>query len=182
MKKILLLATSVLILFTGCSFDECSSKKMFLKSFDKFVENVKDDYSDFTKEDWEIKDEKFKKFSEECYKKFESKLTGEEREQFFKNTLEYTLYRVKFEIPINLSDLNINEISKSLNLIGDKAQDFSEFLEKLEKDEDFKKSLKNFQKGLESLGKGMESLGKGFEKYMEDLEKAFDNIDKEKGN
>ncbi len=182
MRKILLFATSVLILFTGCSFDECSSKKMFLKSFDKFVENVKDDHSDFTKEDWEIKDEEFKKLSEECYKKFESKLTDEERQQYFNNALQYTVHRLKFEIPIDLSKLDIDNISQSLNLLGDKAQDFSKFLEKLENDEDFKKSLKNFEKGLENLGKGMENLGKGFEKYMEDLEKVFDNIDDKKDN
>ncbi len=182
MKKILFLATSVLILFTGCSFDECSSKKMFLKSFDNFIEDITENHSDFTKEDWKVKDEKFKKFSEECYKKFESKLTDEERQQYFNNALQYTIYRLKFEIPIDLSQLDIDNISQSLNILGDKAQDFSKFLEKLENDEDFKKSLKNFEKALENLGKGMDNLGKGFEKHMKDLEKVFDNFNNENDN
>ncbi len=182
MRKILLLAISVSILFAGCTFNECSSKKMFLKSFDNFIEDIKENHSDFTKEDWKVRDEKFKKLSEECFKKFEAKLTEEERKEYFKNAVGYTFYRLKFEIPIDLGDINVDDVSRNLNILGEKAQDFSEFLEKLEKDKDFQKSLKNFEKGMERFGKGMEHLSKGLQKYMDDLEEIFDNIDDKKEN
>ncbi len=167
MKKVLFISSLVAFFLTGCSFDECSSKKMLLKSVENLAKDIEKNHSDFTKEDWEEKDERFKKLTGECYKNLESEFTEEEKKKYVKNSLKYTFYRVKSEIVVNFDDIDFDDIYKNIDLLADKGEEFSQMLRKLGKDDDVKGAIKNFEKGMKSVEKVFNKYGKDLEKILE---------------
>lgn len=81
MKTSLLKFTFVFIflLFTvSCSNLPPISKKAYIRNFTSFVNNIDDNYENYTQEDWEKADLRYARFTGQYFEKFESKLTKED--------------------------------------------------------------------------------------------------------
>lgn len=94
---------NVIILSIFCMFFllSCGSESMimnkvtYIKSYEKFITEVKEDGRDFTKEDWQTKDETYKKYSRELYDKYEDDLTEAEVNQILDFNNQYRISRAK---------------------------------------------------------------------------------------
>ena len=175
MRKIIVLLIGIILLFGNCTFDECTSKTLYIVSFENFIDKVQNNYEDFTKEDWKKADAKFEKLTEECYDKFENKLTQRDKKKIVKYGIKYSFYRIRSHIPLDF-DINNDDVNNFLDNVDelvDKEKDVSKILDKIKNDKNFKKAAKDFKSGLENLGKGIDKLGK-------ELEKVFDEMDNSK--
>lgn len=74
MKSILLVAVLMLFVFNSCA----DSKDSYIKKFDKFIENVKNDCSNYTEVDWEKADKTFKDLTDTQYQKFRAELSEDD--------------------------------------------------------------------------------------------------------
>lgn len=69
------------------------SKDSYLKQYDSFMEDVSSNYTNYNDQDWKDTDDKFKKFDEQWYKKFEEDLSFSEKATIYKYNLQYVLFR-----------------------------------------------------------------------------------------
>jgi len=173
MKKVLFFVVGLVFFISSCTFDECTSKSLYMTSFDNFIEKIEKKHNDYKKEDWKKADERFKKLTEECYKKFEDEFTDKDKRMIVKNGMKYTLYRVKSELPLdfNFESKEWDGFFDDVNKFIDKEKDFTKLFKKLKEDKDFKKAADNFKKGMESLGKGLDKFGKELDKMFEEFNK-----------
>ncbi len=172
MKKIIILL-GITFIFSNCTFDECTSKTLYIVSFENFIEKTENNYEDYTDKDWEKADAKFKKLTSECYDKFEDKLSRRDKKKIVKFGVRYSFYRIKSGLltGLNIDDEDVDDFLDDIDKLVDKEKDISKFLEKIKNDKSFKKAAKDFKKGFENFGKGLEKLGK-------ELDKLFDEMDK----
>lgn len=166
----IVILTSVLF-WTGCTFDVCSSKRMYVKSYEQFMDKVEKKQDDFTMKDWEEMDQKFERFSDECFNKYEEDLTSSERKQIMRYNFKYMVIRVKSELPFEFSEENedkVNQFIEDLEIDNIKIQG-----EELEK---FWKSLdkSQFKEAAEEFGKGFEKLEKALEEFGKELKESFE--------
>ncbi len=171
MKKIIVLFIGIIFLFSNCTFDECTSKTLYIVSFENFIDKVQNNYDDFTEKDWEKADAKFEKLTEECYDKFENKLTERDKKKIVKYGIKYSFYRIRSEISMNLNIDNddVDDFLDNIDELVDKEKDVTKILDKIKNDKNFKKAAKDFQSGLKNLGKGIDKLGKELEKIFDDM-------------
>ena len=175
MKHVLILSVIFIFLSTSCTFDECTSKSLYIVSFEKFIDKVNDEYKNYTEEDWKKADERFKKLSDECYKKFEKDLSVEDKSKLLKYGVKYTYYRVATNFPVDLKEEDLDEFAEKFGKLVEKGDDISKLLEDISKDENFRKSIEDFNKAFERLGKGLDNLGKSLEKLGKGLDKIFED-------
>lgn len=166
-----LFALLVFSIFYSCTFDECTSKSLYINSFDNFIRDVEHDYRDFTKADWEKAQLKFDRLTGECYEKFEKDFTSEEERRIFKNSLKYSFYKLSSQLPIDLKSDEIKKFSGEVANLIDKEKDLSKILEKVGSNKDFKKAADDFNRGMEHFGQGLSKIGTELEKILKDVEK-----------
>ena len=174
MKKIIVLFLGVIFLFSNCTFDECTSKTLYIVSFENFIDKIQNHYDEYTKEDWEKADKKFEKLTEECYDKFEDKLTDRDKKKIVKYGIKYSFYRIRseFSISLNVDDDDVDNFLDNIDQVVDKEKDVTKILDKIKNDKNFKKAAKDFKSGLENLGKGIDKLGKQLEKIFNDTDNS----------
>jgi len=169
---------SVFIL-SSCSFDVCSSKRMYVNSYDQFMKKIEKNQEDYSEKDWEELDAKFERFSEECYEKFEDDLSKKEKNQIMKHNLKYVVVRVKSELPFDLSEDNqqkVDDFLDGLELDGDNIKINGKKLKEIWEDVDKTK----FKEAADEFGKGFEKLEKAFEEIGKELEEIFEESSSEK--
>lgn len=128
------------ILSVQCTYQtHCSTKVSFIKSYDKFIQDVKINHNKLVESDWINIDEEFEMYVDKCYPKFKNDLTLSEKVDFWKNTMSYGYYKgtKDGDFDLNFKDMDIN-ISNELDDISIEGK---EELEKFIKEE-FGKILK----------------------------------------
>jgi len=179
MKRILIFLFLAAVLTNGCTFDECTSKSLYLVSFEQFIDKVKENYKNYDDQEWKKMDERFKKLSGECYNKFKDKLTKEDKAKLIKYEAKYTYYRVFSDMPFDLKEKDLDKIVEKLGEMTVKLEDIDGLLEKIAEDPDFRKSIEDFERAFDRIGEGLERLGKVFEKFGKDLEKIFKDFEQD---
>ena len=162
--KLLLLAFSSIIIFSQCMLDECYSKKTFLKNYNTFIDDVSDNYKDFTEKDWKNSDEKLKKYIDECFDKHEDDLTEDEKAEVWAKSLKYYFKQYGFNIKKFLEE-DSNELAQNFKKEFEKITNYSS--------EDFEKVFKEvFKDDLSSLiDSALEGLEEFGNQLKEELEK-----------
>ena len=88
----------IAIIILMASLFSCSTpltKESYVEKFESFIEKISNEHSSFTKRDWQKADEKFDKFDNEWYKKFEEELTWKEYLTVKKLKTQYYYYSGK---------------------------------------------------------------------------------------
>lgn len=91
MKNVFLFFAFTLSTLFSCK--EALFKEQYVSNFESFIEDIRKNQSNFSKEDWKAKEEQFKFFTEVEYNKFKDDLTSEQKAKI--NSLKgnfYTLY------------------------------------------------------------------------------------------
>jgi hypothetical protein len=171
-RKGLILVLVASIYLTACTFDVCSSKRMYVKSYEQFMKKVEKKQDDFTIKDWEEMDEKFERFSGECFDQYEEDLTTSERKQVMGYHFKYVVLRVKSELPFEISKENeekVDEFIRDLDLdnITIDGKELEKFWKSLDKSK-FKEAAEEFGKGFEKLEKALEDLGRELQETFEE--------------
>lgn len=170
MKTIIKFSVLLVIFLFSCNLDECSSKGSFISSYDDFIKDVSKNYQDFTKEDWSKANEKYKKFTGDCYEKFEKDFTTEEEKEVFRNSLKYNFYRISSELPVDLKNEKTKKFTKEVEQLFDEENDLNKALEKIKENDDFKKAGDDLRKSLRHFEKGMQDLGEELNKIFNEKE------------
>jgi len=170
MKTIIKFLVLIIIFAYSCNFDECSSKSSFISSYDDFIKEVSKNYQDYSKEDWTKSNERYKRFTRECYEKFEKDLTPEEEKEIFRNSLKYNFYRISSELPVDLKSDKTKKFTKEVEQLFDKENDLNKAMEKIKENDDFKKAGDDLRKSLKHFEKGMQDLGKELNKIFNEKE------------
>ena len=143
------------VVFSNCMVDECASKKLFVKNFDSFIEEVSENHKEYSEKDWEKKDEKLNKYMDECYEKHEEDLTDKEKKEFWAKTVRYYIkkYGFNFQKFLDGEDNEITErFQEELNKLQDfSSEDFQEIFREVFKD-DLSDLIDNALEGLEDIG------------------------------
>lgn len=194
MRNSILLFVILVFSISACQLDPCRTKNVFIKSHKTFVEKSIEDSKEYSDEEWEEKDEQFERFVEECYEKYEDKLSKEEKKEFWIVSSRYFAHRFSSEWADHFLDSEelissfkyifdevTNETSTTLNEVFD--EDFKNSMEDLKKDlqevfdEDFKNEIReifdedfkrDFKNSMEDLKEGLEELKTELEKIFED--------------
>lgn len=174
----------VFFLFTlffvlSCTNNICSDKKTYLNNYKAFVATTELNYKKYSKEDWEISNQKFKKFRDSCYQEFESQLTSEEEDMVFNYTTRYLLVKVKNVFNSGFSDEKLNEYSKKFKKLFNKNRELDIDIEDFKNDKDLQKSVEDFEKGIDKFGDGLEKLGQGLDKFFQKLDESLGENKKE---
>lgn len=82
----------IVLLSQSCSFN---AKENYLDDFTAFVSEVEKNYTSLTPEDWEIKDEEFKQFTETKFDEHRKALTDEDKKAIGKLVGRYSVVRAK---------------------------------------------------------------------------------------
>ena len=178
------LSIIVMCLLFSCSSGPCSSKTYFLDSMDSFVNHIGEIKDDIDEDEWEIQDNEFKVFTDECYPKFKSELTSDESTKYKKLMLKYEGYKASDE----LSDF----LKKGAKVLGDLFgteldgvdEQVGDFIEKFKDGGEINDAIKNIQIELEDGGDLKEALDElkvkfeddgEFRQMMEELKEEFNN-------
>lgn len=71
------------------------TKETYLKNYDDFMDEISNNSSNYSDEQWKTADGEFKNFDEVLYKKFENELDWKEKMTLSKYNLQYVYYRNK---------------------------------------------------------------------------------------
>lgn len=175
-KYLTLTLVTATILLTSCTFDVCSSKRMYVKSYEQFMKKVEKNQDDFTLKEWEKMDEQFERFSGECFDKYEQDLTTRERKQLIRYNFKYVVLRVKSELPFEFSKQEEDKVDKfleeleidSISIKGKELQDFWNEMDK----EQFRDAMREFGEGFEKLEKAFEELGRELKETFDESQEA----------
>ncbi|MDR1527822.1 MAG: hypothetical protein LBS46_09195 [Dysgonamonadaceae bacterium] len=136
-KSIKVLATCVVVLcLAACA---PMSKESYLEKYNAFVSEVSDNYKTYDDETWEKQTEKYRKFSDEWYNKFEDKFTLKEQIAIKANQVKWHYYRNLDEAIVTvrqlLDTLDEDEIKKQVQyyLDNNMHSDLQKFYEEVQK-------------------------------------------------
>lgn len=151
------------LLFTSCQQDLCFTKDQFLDSYNTFIKELEEEKDDITDTEKKTYEGRFQSLVENCYKKYKSELTLEERQEFWKSSVKYYVAKEGDELTIKLSS---------------KETEFEQYVE-AEIKEVLEESGTVFFKSLEkimekNLPKLIDNVAKELEKFAEGLEEAFE--------
>lgn len=82
----------IVLLSQSCSFN---AKDNYLNDFTAFVSDVETNYKIFTTEDWGLKDEEFKQYTEIKFDEHRKALTDEDEKEIGKLVRRYNVVRAK---------------------------------------------------------------------------------------
>jgi len=177
-RYISILFVSFVLVYSSCTFDVCSSKRMYVNSYEQFMKKVEKKQDKFTAREWEEMDETFERFSGECFDKYQDDLTTKERKQITKYSFKYVVIRVKSELPFDFSEKEEEEVQEFLDELdvdvdGIKynAEEVKKFFENLD--------TEKFKEAAEEFGKGFEKLEKALEEFGKELKEAFEESTEE---
>ena len=146
-----------LILFALLLLASCApqTKESYLQDYQVFMQDVKEHYDTYSQKDWEEKDEKFKKFSEEWYEEYKEDLTWKEQLRLGQYAIQYNVYKLG------------GKSGKSLE------EFFGKDLDKLKKQVQYYKEHQ-MDKDIEDLTKQAQELGKEAQKTLDEIFKELD--------
>ncbi len=158
-----------IFLTSSCQTGPCSSKDNFLNSFEALVGEIQENKSDLTDNDWEQIESEFNQITKECYKKYKSDLTADEKKQYWENTASY--YSEKYG-------------GDMLSLIGAGTEQLTEFFDEEMQESllEMKEELKNIfdDEFKEDLKSAVDELVGELGKFGKELKKGIDEIEVEK--
>ncbi|MDF1699469.1 MAG: hypothetical protein P1U56_26690 [Saprospiraceae bacterium] len=174
-NKLILSVCTLLILLIG--FSSCNhvvdSKESYLKEYQAFIEEVKENKNNYSEEKWKKKDEEFTKFSEELYQKYQNELSFMEQARIAKYAIQYGSTRGIKALDNALKSGEIEDaIEEFTNIFDEDIQkDLDNVIEDLKKiwDEDMKDDLKE---KLNELKLKLED-----EQFKEDLSNKIKEIE-----
>ena len=99
MKNLIQFIGIILLISTITSF--CNkipphNEKTYTKQFEEFVRKVEEKGENYAKEQWEEKDQKFKKYSGSYFKKYKDELTSEEKDKINKLKGKYIGIKARY--------------------------------------------------------------------------------------
>lgn len=89
---------SVGIIFLASSCFSPASKESYLDRYERFIDNVEKNHRNYTKNDWDYADKRFKKFSQEWYGEFKKDLSLSEQVKTMSLAAKYVAFKGKSEI------------------------------------------------------------------------------------
>lgn len=90
--KLKYITFSLIVFLSSCA---PMTKEAYLQDYEEFINEVSKESSKYSESDWQEVDEKFDKFANEWYKKFEDEFTWKEDLIISKYKVQYNLYRHK---------------------------------------------------------------------------------------
>lgn len=118
---VVLIVYCVAVLLTMNSCQTGYSKSSYITSFEKFVEKVEANYSDYDEKDWERVDKRMAAF-EKKFDKYAEKFTTEEKKKVSKLILKYKYVRGKAKVKSLFSDLS-TVVEGGISAVGDIYED-----------------------------------------------------------
>jgi hypothetical protein len=85
----------MLIFFVMFLLVACENKETYLAGFARFVEEVKENGSEYTLEQWQKAERNYQHFAETAYEKYRHELTGLEKEQVGRLKAAFLLVKAK---------------------------------------------------------------------------------------
>ena len=154
MQKIYLIPVLILILASSCTIDPCMTKGQFINGYETFTDKISDKHDDYSKSDWEEHDEQMDQFVDVCYKKFEEKLTDEEKKDFWIKYFKYKYDRhgrnVLKAIEKDVENFTIEMDKELTNLFDNPEQDLKELFKEVYGD-DIEQAIDDFKRGIDDL-------------------------------
>jgi hypothetical protein len=83
----------ILTLLYSCSL--MMTKESYLEDYKGFINEISNESSNYSENDWESADEEFRKFSKEYYNKFKEEILRKEQIVLAKYEVQYNLYKYK---------------------------------------------------------------------------------------
>lgn len=200
--KSTLTVLSFLILIVGFSscVNQINSKETYLKEYESFIDEVKENKNKYDEDDWKKKDEEFTKFSQELYEQYDEELKLMEQARVAKYALQYgsirgikalnnALDNGELEDAIEeFTDIFDEDIQKDLDDVMDHLKeiwdedlkdDLKEKLDELKiklEDEDFREEISDKIKEIEEIVKDdeIQEKIKDVSKELSELLKAIE--------
>lgn len=133
------LLTLLLASVQSCKMDTCFTKSYFISSYQGFMKDLNANYRSYSKKDWESKDGKMQNFVDDCYANYDSKMTTQEKVDFWQAYLTYMIKRHGSSALLKIKEADKTSV---VNIFDE--------LENTLKDIDMKKLLKdNFGNNIE---------------------------------
>ncbi len=161
----------ILFSLTSCGMNECGgSKDVFLEQYGNFIDEVQEVDYDYSDNQWDTYDRRFKKYVAECYDIHEEALSNREKQQFYGKMAKYYFNRYGVGVIAEIKNENSEigkEIREQMELIGeDMKSAFSDIEINFDGEE--------VEGLLKEMGEDIEKVGKKWGKKIEEI------IDKKK--
>lgn len=149
------------ISFTSCNSNPCGSKSSFIKNHVQFVENIVEQSSDLSEEDWTTKDAEFKKLVEECYSEHKAEFTESEKRDFWERNAKYYVQRVSkkvdiAEISTEIKDFLNNDLKVSIKELESEIKEV--FDDELK--DDLKETMEVLRESIKEIGDELKQIFK----------------------
>lgn len=130
-----LFAKVVAVVFVVAVLFSCApmSKDSYLESYKEFVDEVGDNYKNYTTDDWKAKDAKYEKYVGEWYDKYKDEMTFKETLSVGGYSTKYNAYKAKVvmgEFIDSCEEYIENDMEEDLNTLYEKSKEFTEELQK----------------------------------------------------
>lgn len=153
MNKLFLFFAAALV-FNACTIDPCLTKGQFLKGYEMLTDKVAEDYKSISDKEWMENDEKMVQFIDECYKKHESKLTEDEKKDFWIKYFKYKFYRhgknFLKAVETDVKDYSLDLEEELEDLFDNPEEDLKKILNELYGG-DVKEVIDDFVEGINEL-------------------------------
>lgn len=126
--NVVLLLLSVIIL-AGCA---PMSKESYLERYGEFIDEVSSEHSNYSESDWKDSDDRYFKYSEEWYEKFEDEFTFQEKVRLVGYEVQYNALKAKSGVENffeGFLEKNYDELRKEVKSYAD--NDMHEDLEEI---------------------------------------------------
>ncbi len=154
MNKLILTFSLVVIFASACTIDPCMTKGQFVNSYEIFTDKVAEKHEDYSKSEWKKMDEQMDNFVEVCYKKYEEKLTDEEKKDFLIKYFTYKYNRhgrnVLRAIESDMREFQLEFDEQIEDLFDDPEQDLKDLFREVYGD-DIEDAIDDFKEGIEDL-------------------------------
>ncbi len=154
MNRIWMVFALIVIMASACTIDPCLTKGQFLNAYNNFTDKVSDAHEDFSKQEWEEKDEEMDHFVDQCYQKYEDKLSDEEKKDFWIKYFKYKYDRhgrsVLRAIEADMREFGL-EIDEELDQLFDNPEEDLKDIFREVYGDDIEKALDDFKRGIEDI-------------------------------
>lgn len=154
MNKIIFTFALIAIFASACTIDPCMTKGQFINGYETFTEKVSENHEDYSKKTWEEKDEQMDQFVDQCYQKFEEKLSDEEKKDFWVKYFKYKYDRhgrsVLKAIEADMREFEIEIDEQIEDLFDNPEEDLKDIFREVYGD-DIEKALDDFKRGIEDI-------------------------------
>ena len=127
MRNKILLGLAIFV-FAACS---PMSKDMYMKRYADFVEEISAKASSYAADDWDKYDQKYKKYSDVWYKKFQTELTASDKLLLAGYKVKYNYYRNICKTSDSVMDM-VNDFMNDINA-SDSEMPLDNFADKVDK-------------------------------------------------